>query len=841
MSWRRLSSVVASVGLVSGLGGWLVPAIATTPTASKVALTRDVLPGLDLLKPQGPAPSGQVLDIGIGLALPDPSAIAAYQSAEYNPSSSYYHQFLTPVQFAARFGVPAATYDRVRSWLQSGGLAIDQTASSGDWVEAQGTVAQLEHLFSTPIDSYLVKGVSFVADTSAPSVPAGDSIMSVVGLNSLQRFSTPTPPAKAAATQQSPSVPGCLPSCNYNPSDLWSMYDMPSSNTGQGQTLAIFGEGQTTDVINNLRDFENMHKLPQVPVTVNDVGPGPFTDDSNQIEWDLDTQASTGMAPDTYGVDLYFANQLFDAQVESLFTAWVNDPNGPKQANASFGECETNPTNPVTGPLAQQPYGSELGDELEPVAEQTLQEAVLEGRTLFSSAGDTGSSCPVLVLPVAGAGNGLANQAVPFDNYPCASDYAVCVGGTELYSDGNTPPSRALENAWEFTGGGAALFQAEPQFQQGDSAVNIPCAIDENDNPFPAGTICRGAPDVASLSGNVYDNAYNFVENGTASTEGGTSLSSPLWVGMWTRIQAAAPATTSTTTTEVPGPGKNGNKHPRTETVSTVTYPGLGFADYPIYKVGESSNYANDFFDVTIGDNGYYHAATGWDYVSGWGVPDVANLMKTLDGTETPVNNVLPPPPTTTPNPCNALWTNQAHTATDTFGNSDPQLTLLEGDMAPSSDGKSLVVKLMVQNLTATVPTGASGADWYMTWTYNGTTYFAQAQLSAFPTSAPTFADGTVQIVGSSHDFAPAHTDTGQLVTGKDGVVEIDVPLANVGSPPSGVVLNQPTGLTYIEIGVPNNPSGQSVASLQEVDSGGPGNNYTIGTTTGTTGCTPSE
>lgn len=49
---------------------------------------------------------------------------------------------------------------------------------------------------------------------------------------------------------------------------------------------------------------------------------------------------------------------------------------------------------------------------LEPVAEQTLEQGVLEGRTLFAATGDTGSSCPVLVLgPDAGAGNGVANQA----------------------------------------------------------------------------------------------------------------------------------------------------------------------------------------------------------------------------------------------------------------------------------------------------------------------------------------------------------------------------------------------------------------------------------------------
>lgn len=841
----RKAWAVAAAGAALALGGGLVaPALAASgPTPAGTAgtsgglLTADVLPGLNLLPPAGPAPAGQVLQIGVGLALPDPSAVSDYQSAEYNPTSADYHKFLTPAEFASRFGVPATTYDRVLSWLQAGGLQVEQTTAAGDWVEASGTVAQLDRLLATSINRYSVKGVSFVANTVAPTVPTGDSIVSVVGLNTLQRFSTPQAPSKTASSP-TPSVPGCLPSCYYNPSDLWSMYDMPSTNQGQGQTLAVFGEGQTADVISNLRAFEANNKLPQVPVTVHNVGPGPFTDDSGQLEWDLDTQASTGMAPDAYGVDLYFANSLYDASVETLFTAWANDPNGPKQANASFGECETNPTNPVTGPLAQLPYGSELGDNLEPVAEQTLQQAVVEGRTLFASAGDTGSSCPAIVLPVVGAGNGAANQAVPFDNYPCASNFAVCVGGTELYSDGANPPARALEKSWEFTGGGAALFQAEPAFQKGDAAVNIPCVVDQNASPFPPGTICRGAPDVAALSGNVVDNGYNIVANGAPTTEGGTSLSSPLVVGMWTRIQAAAPAVVTTTTTTTSSHGKS-PKHAVVTT--TYSYPGLGFADYAFYKVGESAAYANDFFDVTIGTNGYYHAAPGWDYVSGWGVPDVANLMKTLDGTQTPTDNVLPPPTTTTPSSCNVLWSNGAHTATDVFGNSDPQLTLLQGDMAPSADGKSLVVKLTVQDLSQSVPTGASGADWYMTWSYGGTTYFAQAQLSALPTAAPVFSDGTVGGVGSSRQFQAANTDTGQFVAGHDGSILIAVPLTHTGNPASGATLGQPTGLTYVEVGVPNNPAGASAASLQQVDSGGPLHSYTVGTTTGTSGCTLAE
>ena len=107
----------------------------------------------------------------------------------------------------------------------------------------------------------------------------------------------------------------------------------------------------------------------------------------------------------------------------------------------------------------------------------------------------------------------------------------------------------------------------------------------------------------------------------------------------------------------------------------------------------------------------------------------------------------------------------------------------MKGSMALSSDKSSLLVDLNVADLSATVPTGASAEDWYMTWTYGGTEYFAQASLSATPGSAPRSAtDGFV--TGNEHQYETAHTDTGTFTPGTNGVVEVVVPLANVGNPP---------------------------------------------------------
>ena len=140
--------------------------------------------------------------------------------------------------------------------------------------------------------------------------------------------------------------------------------------------------------------------------------------------------------------------------------------------------------------------------------------------------------------------------------------------------------------------------------------MNRPCLSDLNGNPNTAGAICRGIPDVSDKSGDIATSSYDIYsdELGGASSEGGTSLSSPLMVGMWTRIQAAS-----------------GN--------------GTGFADPDTYRIAENAtDYADDFNDHEAGANGFYQATPGWDYVSGWGTLVLTPVMTSLDGRTAPLH-----------------------------------------------------------------------------------------------------------------------------------------------------------------------------------------------------------
>jgi hypothetical protein len=765
---RGACAAVVTAGLVLSGAAGLRAAMVTAPAPPAQEVTDNVLPGLDRLASRGLASPLTELHVGIGLAASDPAGQLALYDRLYDPASPLYHRFLTPAEVAARFGVSEPRFRAVTDWLGSGGLRLSHVDSARTYVQAVGTVAQLDHLFATTLRSYRAGGIDFIANDRRPSVPPGLGIVSVVGLNTLQRFSVPT------RVRPAPGVGG-LYTDSYTPQALWSLYDQPADNLGQGQTLAIMGGGSSDSVTGNLRRFEDLNHLPHVPVTVKHAGAGPFKDNVGAVEWDLDSQASTGMAPLVKREDLYFGSTLADADVLAAFSLWASDPDAPRQADASFGECEANPLNPVTGnPAANPPgnFGQGLGNNLEPVADQTLLQATLEGRSLFASAGDTGSSCPIAVLPIVGAGNGLANQALPLQGYPAASKYAVAVGGTVLYSSaGTAPSSRTVEYAWPFTGGGSSVFIDEPAYQRGVAAVVHPCPLDPTGKPYPLATLCRGVPDVAAISGDLAGNGYTIVSDMKISPGGGTSLSAPLWVGMWTRIQAAA----------------------------ADQAHGLGFANPTLYRVGTGPRYAQDFHDITVGGNGVYAATPGWDYVSGFGSPSLTNLMRDIDGRTAPVVNTtpaaVPAPPLA--RPCDAVWTSLPGNASDPLtGNQDPQLDLLRGDLSLSPDGGTLRAALTVAKLDGSLPPAAAAVNWTMYWTYNGVTYLAHARLARL--GSVTFADGVSNAKGSGD----AHTDdTGSLTMGTPGRVEIDVPLSHVDSPPLGARLTYPLGDAGLEIG----------------------------------------
>jgi pseudomonalisin len=561
--------------------------------------TFNVLPGLDRATDLGAAPAGTPMRLVVALRRPHAAAERRFVSAAHNPSSPSYRHFLTPAQFDRRFGVAGADVAAVRRYLTAGGLTVDRVSAAGDILTVHGSAARVGQVFHTTIRSFGFDGTRFLANTVAPTFPQALKIANVIGLNTLTHFSLP---AKAVTGQGTCAGGTCTG--GTTPHDLWSVYQRARLH-GHGQGLAVFGEGVSKSVIGDLRKFEATYHLPKVRVTVkHPKGDKDFSDDAGHAEWNIDTQASTAMATGARHLTLYFGHDLSDQDVAKVFSQFTDDASGPRQASASYGECEQVPYAsaiyagiPVLGQL---PAGLGLGNALDGTLDQITRQAAAEGKTIFASTGDTGSSCPVAYAPVVGAGNGVVNQGAPITNSPASLPYVTAVGGTVLYTDGEGHRSR--EYGWAFSGGGSTLFTAEPDYQKGVSGVNVPCVSDPS-------TTCRGIADVAAQSGDVLGNGFDIVMQGSfcEGCGGGTSLSAPLMQGMWADVQGA------------------------------VGGRGLGFANYALYRAGKMAE-AKAYFDVSSMDtstglpatNGAYTTQDGWDYVTGWGTPRISGLARFL-------------------------------------------------------------------------------------------------------------------------------------------------------------------------------------------------------------------
>ena len=532
-----------------------------------------------------------------------------------------------------------------------------------------------------------------------------------IGLNTLERFYTTTDQAaerpQATVTTGTGSSPCDLVEAgicvgDYQPQDLWKVYDMPSSDEGQGQTLGIFMEGVTASVVANLRVFEQRMDLPEVPVTVvprripatppdpptTPVGSSGTSTPMRRQAWRRWWIASTTTTP----------NSLYDADVETEFSKWADDANGPLQMNASFGECETNPGNPITGGAAdpELPFGQGLGDNLEPVAEGTLEQAALEGRTLFASAGDTGGSCPAVAAPIIGAGNGIANEGYPAINYPCGSDFAVCVGGTVLYTNvdsNNDVTSRNTEYSWTHTGGGSSFFIGQPDFQQKylGSTPNAPgyraATVHAEVRPHRIPGRNR-VPDGARYRGAVGRRAHQRLRHQLRHVLVGKRWYEPLVAALRGHVDAH------------PG-GRAARQAPARWDWVSPTRRSTGLR--PV-RTGPAPRTSRPFTDITVGSNGQHVAATGYDETSGWGVFDVANFIAdpladnnpTATPTDPKAQATVPAEPIA--GACQPLFTTYAGNATDPVTDmNDANLDITSGSLGLG--GTTLVAKLIGPSL----------------------------------------------------------------------------------------------------------------------------------------------
>jgi subtilase family serine protease len=549
-------------------------------------------------------PNSKVLRVVVGLSMRDPQGAQQLVASQYSPGHQSFHKWLSPAEFTARFNPTRSQAAGVADYLKQQGLTNVSIEPNNLIVSATGSVSKVQTAFHTTIRGMTANGTLVYANTAPAYVPVKlrGVVSAVLGLtNAFQmhvhlvktqsHFANAMVGMHGAQPMTAGTPPPCLQVVNgiciggeYGPTQYQVAYDAPATTHLGGMTsVAVMAEGNVKQVLKDLRAAETFWALPKVKYAVVPVGV-PSSDTSGVDEWDMDTQISTGIAGRVAQLYVYDTTSLSDSDITLEYSKWVND-NLTQAGNSSFGEPEG---------LAYADGAMQLDDE-------ELNQAAAQGMSMFASTGDNGTGCPVILA------TGLPNSGAPEVCYPAASPYAVAVGGTTLdtNADSNNEPSTYYgEHVWTGTGGGYSAFESPPYWQK-----NGICAV------CTSGSV-RAIADIALCADNNGCPMDVFV-NGAQTGVGGTSLSSPMSMGFWARLEThsgnnlgfAAPVLYGVYGYYEPCPMG-----------STACVPAGEPGDDTPALPPDTTAPIGGFHDVLYGSNGIpSSAAPGWDVPTGMG------------------------------------------------------------------------------------------------------------------------------------------------------------------------------------------------------------------------------
>lgn len=534
--------------------------------------------------PLGAAPQSQSLDISVALPVRNKAALDQLVQEQATPGSAQYHTALTADQVNAEFGPSADTVNAVESYLTSLGFTSISAEPNGLLVDATGTVGQAEQAFNTSIGLFSLDGQTVFANTSGASVPsslAGD-VVAVLGLSDVP-MQMPLQVRTGTASAGSPNLGG------FSPQAIQHAYQADTLPAASGSTVGIIASGDMTSTIADLRYAEAGWKQPKVPVNVVYAGPKAAIVDNNpltgNLEWDLDTQISTGVAQNVKSLTVFDVATFTDSEVARGINMFAGQ-DSVQSLSASLGECEF---------LA-------FLDGAMITTDQSLEEAAAKGQSMFASTGDNGFACPEV------ASTGVPGGP-PDVSWPADGEWTTAVGGTTLLAD--TSGNVSQEVAWIGGGGGISPLEAAgPWTLQANGAGQTWQFTNQGG---------RSVPDVAAVAD---PNTGVTVYDGQNSTTvvGGTSVASPLVMGLWARIDNADGG-------HLTGDASLGfyRLYDAVNPATTVNGP-LG----PVYVPNSNPQSVNGFRDVILGTNGLYTAAPGYDYTTGIGTLQAAALAKAL-------------------------------------------------------------------------------------------------------------------------------------------------------------------------------------------------------------------
>jgi subtilase family serine protease len=360
----------------------------------------------------------------------------------HNPSASAeYHNWLTPQQIGARFGLAREDLETIQRWLESHGFSVNRVHLNGLVIDFSGSAAQVRDAFHTEIHHLVLgNGARHIANVSDPDIPAALA-SGIQGVASLHDFFPrahsihlgPVSYDRVSNTwkpQFNIKIDGTL-FHTLAPYDFATIYNLlplwKQGITGKGVTIAAVEDSNLLHP-KDWQDFRKTFGLDKFTHgNFQQIYPGCTNPGQNgdETEAALDVEWSSAAAPDA-NIELSACANTATTSGLDLAILGLIDFAPPDIITDSYGLCET-----ITG-------AAEIALE-----NREAQLASAEGTTFFIAEGDDGADQCAPVEPTNFATNGINGG----DN--TASAYAVDVGGTDFMAQYNSDVSGIpLSNYW---------------------------------------------------------------------------------------------------------------------------------------------------------------------------------------------------------------------------------------------------------------------------------------------------------------------------------------------------------------------------------------------------------
>jgi hypothetical protein len=423
------------------------------------------------LRPVGVLPDSTRLNLALALPLRNKQALTLLLQDLYDPASPNYRRYLSPSEFAERFGPTRQDYEELTAFARSNRCEVTRAHANRTLLDVSATVADIRRAFGVNLKVYPHPNEkrNFYAPDGDPSVDCGVPLLAVKGLDDFVR---PRPcggirPLGGSGTNGS-----------YQGTDFRAAYAPGVSLEGGGQQVALVEfDGYYLNDILNYRRLTGSPAIGLTNVLVDGYSGLPDFDSASVGEVSLDIELVNAMAPGLSQI-LVYEEQLF-SPVDDMLNQIATDD------------------------LANQISSSWIYD-IDAVSDQIFQQYAAQGQSFFSASGDTGAYPP-----------GQTEE-------PMESAYITVVGGTSLTTSASagwqseTVWSDVAGGSQRASGGGYTTNYAMPAWQ-----AMVTMTANGGSPAF------RNIPDVACVAANVVV-MYN---NGTMGVFEGTSCAAPLWAG----------------------------------------------------------------------------------------------------------------------------------------------------------------------------------------------------------------------------------------------------------------------------------------------------------------------